>query len=227
MSQELAFETVIFDIDGTLLMAGGVGRRTMDAIVKEHLGVADSLRNVRLHGNTDPRIMEEVCRLHAGDQADSFLPVLKKEFLERMPRALAGNCTPIPGAREFLEWLLPRRVRLGIVTGNFETCARAKLETTGFLPFFSFLVTASDHPDRTGMLRIAMERTGSQPEKTLYVGDTPWDIEAAREAGCSCLAVPTSLYGMEDLVGCSPGFLSCTLSAMACDDWSFAFGGTH
>ena len=224
MPQETAFRTVLFDIDGTLMMAGGAGRLTIDAIVEEHYGVRDALADVRLHGNTDPLILEEVARLHAKEEAEAFLPVLTAKFLERMPAALADRCTLLPGVRGFLDRLRQRGVPLGVVTGNFLECAEAKLSITGLDSYFSFLITASDAALRDDMIRLAVSRLAPLPaRRILYVGDTPWDVRAARASGCGSLAVSTSLYSRQALHQEGPTWVAPSLRPFAGDAWDFAF----
>ena len=224
MPQETAYRCVLFDIDGTLLMAGGAGRATIDGIVQEHYGVPDSLAGVRLHGNTDPLILEEVARLHAREEADAFLPVLRREFLARMPGALAGRCSVLPGVPEFLGRLHDRGILLGVVTGNYLECATAKLALTGLERFFSFLITATDTPLREDMVRLAVDRLSPLPSsRILYVGDTPWDVQAARASGCGSLAVSTSLYSRQELHREGATWVASSLRPFSRDTWDFAF----
>mgnify|MGYP000909604573 CR=1 FL=1 len=224
MPQETAYQCVLFDIDGTLLMAGGAGRATIDGIVYEHYGVENSLAEVRLHGNTDPLILEEVARRHAKEEADAFLPVLRREFLARMPDALARRCTVLPGVPEFLGRLRDRGIPLGIVTGNYLECAAAKLALTGLEGFFPFLITATDTPLREDMLRLAVDRLSPLPaSQILYVGDTPWDVQAARASGCGSLAVSTSLYSRDALHREGATWVASSLRPFSRDTWDFAF----
>lgn len=226
MPQETAYQCVLFDIDGTLLMAGGAGRATIDGIVYERYGVPDSLSGVRLHGNTDPLILEEVARRHAKDEAEAeaFLPVLRREFLARMPGALAGRCTVLPGVPELLGRLRDRGVLLGIVTGNYLECAAAKLALTGLAEFFSFLVTATDTPLRDDMVRLAVDRLAPLPaSRILYVGDTPWDVRAARASGCGSLAVSTSHYSRQELHREGATWIASSLRPFSRETWDFAF----
>lgn len=224
MPQETAFQIVLFDIDGTLLMAGGAGRATIDGILHEHYGVQESLSGVRLHGNTDPLILEEVARLHTGPDAEAFLPVLRREFLSRMPAALEGRCTLLPGVTDFLDRLRARRIPLGIVTGNYLECAAAKLSLTGLTPYFDFLVTATDTPLRADMMRLAVTRFAPLPaHRILYVGDTPWDVQAARTSGCGSLAVATSLYSNQALHLEGATWVASSLRPFGTGRWDFAF----
>jgi len=215
---------VLFDIDGTLMMAGGAGRRTIDGIVEEHYGVRNALADVRLHGNTDPLILLEVARLHAKDEAEAFYPVLRRKFLERMPAALEGRCTILPGVRELLERLRRRGVPLGVVTGNFHECAAAKLDLTELAPYFSLRITATDCALREDMIRLAVSRLAPLPaDRILYVGDTPWDVRAARASGCGSLAVSTSLYTRQDLHRERATWVASSLRPFSGDAWDFAF----
>lgn len=195
MKQELPFLQVFFDIDGTLLLAGGVGRRVIENIVQERYGIQNALRDIRLHGNTDPRILEETARTYAPENIDVFVAYLKTRFLECMPQAINGNCRLLPYVQETLQRLHIMGVPLGIVTGNYLECAEAKLQDTNIRNYFTLgLYTATLHSERMEILRIAINETGVPPERTLYVGDTPWDVQAAHACGCSVLALTTSLY---------------------------------
>lgn len=225
MKQELPFLQVLFDIDGTLLMAGGVGRRVIDSIVWERYGIADALREIRLHGNTDPMILEETAARHApAAEKRVFLEHLTKEFLKRMPDALRGNCRLLPKVAQTLERLRGMGVPLGVVTGNYRECADAKLEDTGIAGYFTAGVyTASLHPDRAQILRRALHATGVEAARTLYVGDTPWDVQAALACGCAVFAVSTSLYTPGCLAREGAHFTSSDMQVLVHGQWDFLF----
>src|SRR5579872_1532845 len=49
------------------------------------------------------------------------------------------------------------------------------------------------------LVRAALERGGEPPENAVMVGDTPWDIEAAKRAGVPTVAVRTGGFGVDEL----------------------------
>ncbi|MCC7008148.1 MAG: HAD-IA family hydrolase [Acidobacteria bacterium] len=88
------------------------------------------------------------------------------------------------------------RFTMGVVTSSrldhFETIH----ETTGLLPYFDFILTASDvtrvKPDPELYLK-AVERSGCRPEECLAIEDSERGLRAARLAGVPCVVVPTAL----------------------------------
>ena len=51
---------VLFDIDGTILLTSGAGRRAMLAAVREEVDLADGVGRIRFDGKTDPQIVTEL-----------------------------------------------------------------------------------------------------------------------------------------------------------------------
>jgi HAD superfamily hydrolase (TIGR01509 family) len=49
------------------------------------------------------------------------------------------------------------------------------------------------------LVNAALECVGAQPEQAVMIGDTPWDVEAARRAGVQTLAVLTGGFSREEL----------------------------
>jgi len=93
----------------------------------------------------------------------------------------------------------------GVVSGNFESTARMKLEAAGLACRLSFGAYAGDSSHRPDLPPIAKRRweKGSgraiRPDSCVIVGDTPKDLEAARANGMKCLLVGTGRYAVEDL----------------------------
>ena len=79
----------LFDIDGTLLLAGGAGRRALEIAIGEVLGKSDevSLESIAFAGRTDPWIIAQALAKY-GVAAD---PRLIAEVLARYVAALPGQ----------------------------------------------------------------------------------------------------------------------------------------
>lgn len=211
---------VLFDIDGTLLLTGGAGRRSLDRAFQTVFGVESAFDGVRLAGRTDPALLADALA-RAGVTArdgdaerfrDLYLETLADE-LRRPPADGADDWTNwrtfrgvFPGVREVLAALSARRdVFAGLLTGNYSAGARIKLAHFGLSDHFRCGAFGEDAPERWQLVQVARARAesaGSGPvdgHDIWIVGDTPLDVAAARRAGVRSLAVATGGYGTERL----------------------------
>lgn len=203
---------VLFDIDGTLMLSAGAGRRAILAALEEHVADLTPLRRVRFDGKTDPQIVAEL--LAAGGDPEPAEPVRVARVLERyvalLERELTGpdhGAHPMPGVPEILDFLQGHEAAvLGLVTGNVAPGARLKLAAARIDPE-QFVVGAfgSDHARRAELPPIAARRAepffGRVPTGTevIIIGDTPEDVCCAESIGARTVAVATGSYSAETL----------------------------
>ena len=94
---------------------------------------------------------------------------------------------------------------LGIVSGAMEGAARVKLSRGDLNRFFVFGGYGSDSPDRVELTRVGIEKASMlhghdvTPANVYVVGDTPRDVDAARAAGATSVAVASGTYAVEEL----------------------------
>src|SRR6201985_539557 len=92
---------------------------------------------------------------------------------------------PLPGAADLLGYLTERGVKWGIATSGYAATARPALQLLG-LPESTPMVTrdlvrhAKPDPD---LFLAAAALLGVDPRHTMVVGDSVWDLLAARGAG--------------------------------------------
>jgi len=88
------------------------------------------------------------------------------------------------------------RYTMGVVTSSRLDHFEVIHERTGLLPYFDFILTASDvtrvKPDPELYLK-AVDRTGCRPEDCLAIEDSERGLRAARAAGVPCVVIPTVL----------------------------------
>lgn len=200
---------VLFDIDGTLLDLKGAGRRAFVRAIEAVFGWRDDIRYVNFAGNTDLNVLEQVMAAHGqplkeGD-AGRFFAQLPRE-LERTAAEPGGDRTIYPGVRELLERLSARPdVCLALVTGNIESCARFKLRQFDLHDHFVLGAFGNDHADRGRIAELALRRVlGSLPPDhpvrgRYLIGDTPFDIAAARAVDAVAIAVATGKFNVDEL----------------------------
>ncbi|HEX4826551.1 MAG TPA: HAD family hydrolase [Candidatus Polarisedimenticolaceae bacterium] len=195
---------VLFDIDGTLIDTAGAGRRGLTASFRAVFGldgVDEAAERVRFGGKSDPTIIADIAReagLPPALVAERYAD-LQAAYLEALLSELARPDTArrvLPGVRSLLDGLAARGdVVLGLVTGNIEAGARAKLSAFDLNRYFQGGGFSSDHPDRGEIARIAHERLSRvagfrfPAGDVVVVGDTELDVACARTNGFRAIAV--------------------------------------
>ncbi|MBC7843325.1 MAG: HAD family hydrolase [Gemmatimonadaceae bacterium] len=202
---------VLFDIDGTLLLAHGAGRRAVHRAMVDVFGVTGP----ELHpfdGKTDPQIVRELGAL-AGVTEDviheRMSPALDRYFgyLEADITGSPHAVELLPGVHDLLDALEARHdVMLGLLTGNIESGASLKLRAVNIAPE-RFVVGAygSDAPVRPALPAIAQSRATRHlgahlpGSRIVIVGDTPHDLTCGNEIGARAIGVETGRFRAADL----------------------------
>jgi phosphoglycolate phosphatase-like HAD superfamily hydrolase len=201
---------LLFDIDHTLLASGGAGFRAINRAFAELYGVENATRGIRPAGKTDPMLFEEAIRNASAAGADGDPDPV--ELTERYERYLPQEMTTpparlMPGITPLLEELSTREsARLGLLTGNLQSTAYAKLRVFGLDRFFQFGAFGSDDRDRLQLPPIAVRRaerlTGSSiglGPHVVILGDTSRDVHCARAWGATAIGVATGVTSVEEL----------------------------
>lgn len=202
---------VLFDIDGTLLNSGGMGRAAMQRALGLVFGSPGN-PSYRYDGKTDKQIVRDVMRMegHSDQHIDSRMTHLIELYLEGLREgAKSGkfNVRPLDGVPEILDALDNRDdVILGLLTGNVEPGARIKLKAAGIDPDrFRINAFGSDHEHRPELPAIAQRRAGETlglditGDRLVVIGDTPADIECGRSLGAKAIGVASGHYTVEQL----------------------------
>jgi phosphoglycolate phosphatase len=202
---------VLFDIDGTLLNSGGLGRASMQRALGLVFGSPGN-PSYRYDGKTDKQIVRDVMRLegHSDEHIDARMEKLIELYLEGLREgAKSGkfNVRPLDGVVELLDALEAREnVVLGLLTGNVEPGARVKLTAAGINPErFRVNAFGSDHEHRPRLPAIAQRRASETlgleivGDRLIVIGDTPADIECGRSLGARAIGVASGHYTVEQL----------------------------
>ena len=207
---------VLFDIDGTILLTAGAGRRAIVAAISEAVGSSAALNQVRFDGKTDPQIVTELLEA-AGDPGphdQERVEALCSRYVTLLQHELerpANRTTLMPGVRLLLDRLEKENVLLGLLTGNMAQGAALKLRAGGIDPA-RFVVGAygSDSAYRPELPPIAARRAepylGHTPSGSdvVIIGDTPADIACGACIEARAIGVATGAYSVADLMACTP-----------------------
>ncbi len=208
---------VLFDIDGTILLTSGAGRRAMVAAISEEVDVADRLSRIRFDGKTDPQIVTELLAAAGEPIAPSpeRITVICRRYVELLSPELAHpetQTTVMPGVRPLLDRLEEEEgVVLGLLTGNVAGGATLKLQAAGIDPArFRVGAFGSDSAHRPDLPPIAVARASRyfgrevSGDEVIIIGDTPADIACGECISARALAVATGGYTVSDLQACRP-----------------------
>jgi len=208
---------VLFDIDATILLTAGAGRRAIVAALTEAVGPVPEFLGIRFDGKTDPQIVSEMLEA-AGQPEPRESPrvrALCERYVGYLARELdrpASRTTIMPGVHELLERLESEPgVVLGLLTGNLAAGAALKLRSGGIAPErFRVGAYGSDAAHRPELPPIAARRAerifGRVPhgDEVVIIGDTPADIACGSCIDARALAVATGSFSVADLEACGP-----------------------
>ncbi len=210
----LPFAVYLFDVDGTLVSAGGAGRRAFERAVADRCGGLDgALAGLRLDGMTDRLIVREALRILSQPFDDAFCDALLERYVEHLASEIHGpGYAVLPGVVDALEGLRARGALVALCTGNVVAGAKLKLARGGVDRYFDWGASAvcgfaADGEERERVVRAALRRTCERlgrtiaPAEALVIGDTPRDVSAAHAAGIPVLAVATGRYDEAELRG--------------------------
>ena len=191
---------IVFDMDGTLVDSGVHIENTTMAAFAEHdlpLPTSEAARGIiglslenalaRLSGLTGPavdRLATTYRRLY--HQSIAHLDT------EPLYAGIAGVLDALKADSATL---------MGIATGKGMRGVDRILKFHGLETHFVTKQTPDSNPSKPdpGMLISAMKETGTTPEQTVMIGDTSFDMEMARAAGCFALGVNWGYHSPEVL----------------------------
>jgi phosphoglycolate phosphatase-like HAD superfamily hydrolase len=206
---------VLFDIDGTILLTAGAGRRAIVAALAGEVADTSAFDRIRFDGKTDPQIVAELLEAAGRPELRESPRVraLCRRYVGLLARELerpTTRTTVMPGVHPLLDRLEAEAgVVLGLLTGNLAEGAAMKLRSGGIDPS-RFVVGAygSDAAHRPDLPAIAARRAeplfGRMPAgaEVVIIGDTPADVACGVGIAARAVAVATGSYSVQDLSAC-------------------------
>ena len=179
------FPVVLFDLDGTVVDSGPIILASMRHATREVLG--------RDFG--DAELMQAV----GGPGLEAQMAVFAPERVAELVRVYRAHNEPLHdeleaciGMEDVLLRLHAEGHRLGVVTAKRRSTVELAFARVPVAHLFETVVggdeTEKHKPDPEPLL-LAAARMQAEPAETAYVGDSPFDIRAAKAAGMHAVAV--------------------------------------
>jgi phosphoglycolate phosphatase len=201
---------VMFDMDGTLI--------DTQALIAENAAAAfasvglppPTPADVRaIIGLSLPVAIGRLARTEDVDVIEGLVGAYRAHYRASLEHDIDRE--PLyPGARDALERLKQQPdTILGVATGKGLSGVVRILGNHGLAGHFVTLQTPDHNPSKPhpGMLLRAIAETGAEPASTIMVGDTTYDMELARAAGCRAIGVSWGYHEASDLIAAGAGAL--------------------
>ena len=199
-------KTLLFDIDGTLIVTNDTGTRAIEAVLSENFGVATPNLDIKFGGRTDNSLIKEVLHLNAIIPSEANYEEFIEAYRNKLPASLneLGGVV-LPGVLELLRRLGERDdLRCAVMTGNLKETATQKLRHFGLLDHFDLIFGGDFDEDRRHLARrTALFLRGAHGHQvgdgTIVIGDTPADIACGLDINATVLAVCTGNFDRQTL----------------------------
>ena len=184
--------TVLFDFDGTLVNTNDVIIASWQHTYMYYLGREESLEKItacfgepllltmeREFPEVDPQESAEVYRNFQKENADELVKIF-------------------PGIKELLESLKTDGFRMGVVTSRTRESAQRYMDMFGIGDYFEEMVSCDDtdiHKPNPEPILLCLKKMGITAEEALMVGDSPFDIKCANNAGVKSVLVGWRITG--------------------------------
>lgn len=192
---------VLLDIDGTLLLSNEAHARAFDDAAAE-LGVKSDLRHIRqLIGKGGDKLIPEAFGFSSESTLGKSIAELKGTIFKQ---CYLSTLQPTPGARALTSRFLRERLKVVVASSAGKDEVHQLLERANVDDLIHDVVSADDaessKPD-PDILQAALRKISENADAVIMVGDTPYDVEAARRAGVRIIGVRCGGWADRDLHG--------------------------
>jgi phosphoglycolate phosphatase len=201
---------VLFDIDKTLLTHGSAlgHQEAFGYAFQQVYGVTAQADFIKHNGMTDLSVALMVLTEMGMAKEDitakfpEFSQVMSDYYLEHCQHQVLET---MPGVLPLLKILAEKSIMMGLVTGNLEKIARAKMAQVGAEHYFVVGGFGSDHLERSELVKFAVDRAQRQlgfvndGQNVFLVGDTPKDVAAGLASGVKTIGVAAGICSVADL----------------------------
>lgn len=198
-------ETVLFDLDGTII-------DTNDLIINSFLHVMEGWEH------SAPWTREQIIPHMGGTLEQQFRTFSGQEDVAEYIKGyrayndihLEAMVNPFPYVNEVVEALHQAGIVMGVVTTKIRPSTLKTLERFDLTKYMKSIVTVTDvthpKPHAEPVLK-AIKELNADPAKTLMIGDSPVDIQSAKNAGALAAGVAWSLKGEAVLNQYGPDYM--------------------
>ena len=193
----MRYPVVLFDLDGTVIDSGSIILASMRHAAETVLG-----------GEWED---DDLMKAVGGPGLETQMVALDPDRVDELVRVYRAHNEPLHATLEccagmdgVLATLKEHGHRLGIVTAKRRRTVDLAFARLPIEHLFETVVGGDEtehHKPHPAPLLLALERLGASPEDAAYVGDSPFDMQAAKAAGLYAIGVSWGRIHTADKLG--------------------------
>lgn len=210
-------DAILFDIDGTLVDSTYHHAFAWHRAFTRYDVDVPMWRVHRTIGMGGDKLVAEV----AGSEIEEKLGDDLRDAWSEEYAKVEAEVDPFPGATDLLRRLADEGFLVALASSGEKEFSEHALESLDAADRVEVLVTSADveaskpEPDLIG---VTLDKVG--PDRAVFVGDTPYDVEAAAKAGLGCVALLTGGFSKAELEEAGAVLVAEALTELADVDWS-------
>ncbi|MFQ5572909.1 MAG: HAD family hydrolase, partial [Nitrosopumilaceae archaeon] len=164
---------ILFDLDGTLVK-----------LPINYTTIQEKLKNIFQTEEQFAPLIPSIISKAKGDDSkihDAFEMICDQEVIA------LKNLEVMHGVKDILSFLKTKNCFLCLVTLQCNKAAMEILNKLSITGFFSNIITRDESYDRFEQIQKTIEKIKLNPEQILVIGDTIYDVECAKKAGCQSI----------------------------------------
>tara|TARA_B100001123_G_C15332728_1_gene1031790 strand:+ start:3612 stop:4301 length:690 start_codon:yes stop_codon:yes gene_type:complete len=188
MSQKF---TILFDLDGTLVNTAPDLMLAHNYVMKKYGYNERKLSDIKKLAGKGSKVMltrsmHEIAELSGKiKKTDDLVEVMTKEFIDYYSKNIANESTLKDGALDFLTWCKKNSISMAVCTNKQEHLSIDLLKKIKIYDYFDYVAggnTFNHNKPDPKHLTDTIEIVGGDIKKTLMVGDSETDSNAAKAA---------------------------------------------
>lgn len=211
MSGRDPYDPILFDLDGTVIDSVALIRDSHRHAVNTVLGL--DLPDETLIAMVGRPLIDQM-REFSDNRAEELLSVYRAWNHAHTHELLRAY----EGMDRLLGELTAAGRTLGIITSKSGPTIDLAFDVLPLRHHFTVVIAAEDtdcHKPDPAPIHLAMERLGADPARACYVGDAPFDLQAAHAAGVAAIGVTWGFFAREVLAELAPDALVDTPAELA------------
>jgi beta-phosphoglucomutase-like phosphatase (HAD superfamily) len=195
----LMLKAAVFDLDGVLVDTEDIHFRGWQEALRANSILLTREEYFQYAGRRGDEIEHMLIKVHHLAAPSGTILQRKTEWMGRWLRA---NAIPLmPYAKEAVNCFIAKGIPVAVASGGTPEEVELKLRKTGLRDFFHTVVSGNDvkngkpHPE---MYRRVAASLGVATDRCVAFEDTQYGVEAARNAGMQCIAIPTPFSSAQD-----------------------------
>ncbi len=210
----------VFDIDGTLVTFEFDVVATREALLAELTKRGFDTAGLGMRTPTQQIVDSARSQIESGMVRADFLEIraLLYSILDDFEGLSAKSTRIFPKTCDTLDQLISRGARLAVLTNSGRGAATEVLRRSGIIDRFEFLLTRDDvdaMKPRPEGLQKAVSMLGLPSGQVFYVGDSIYDVAAAKLAKVKVVCVATGNFSEERLKAEGADFVIPDISGLA------------